>query len=120
MNNNNWFDFNLLCVDKNAFDGQKWTNNEKKSKSINDNGTTDEKKCENGGCSDSSISTTDQKTTTLKEKVRNIIHACCVTILKIKKRYLFSKLETYGKKIQLKLVVERELFRNSSLHVQNL
>jgi hypothetical protein len=71
-NDNNRFDVNFLCVDKNACDGQKWTN-EKKSKSINDNGAaTDGKKYENGGCSDTGISTTDQKTTAFKEKVHII------------------------------------------------
>ncbi|XP_025415087.1 protein expanded [Sipha flava] len=60
---------NNNAPDKNACDGQKWTN-EKKSKSINDNGAaTDGKKYENGGCSDTGISTTDQKTTAFKEKM---------------------------------------------------
>lgn len=75
VNCNDRFDINFLFVDKNAFDGQKWTN-EKKSKSINDNGATDGKKCENGSCSDTRIPTTDQKTTSLKEKVRT----CCVYV----------------------------------------
>ncbi|XP_026814484.1 protein expanded [Rhopalosiphum maidis] len=58
--------------DKNAFDGLKWTN-EKKSKSIkiNDDDAIEKKKCENGGCSDSSISTADPKTSISKDKVPN-------------------------------------------------
>ncbi|XP_050054855.1 LOW QUALITY PROTEIN: protein expanded [Aphis gossypii] len=59
--------------DKNAFDGLKWTNEKKKSKSksINDDDTIEKKKCENGGCSDSSISTADPKTSISKDKVPN-------------------------------------------------
>ncbi|KAL4141579.1 hypothetical protein QTP88_004196 [Uroleucon formosanum] len=56
--------------DKNAFDGLKWTN-EKKSKSRNDDDAIENKKCENGGCSDSSISTADPKTSISNDKVPN-------------------------------------------------
>ncbi|KAL5240423.1 hypothetical protein ACI65C_007833 [Semiaphis heraclei] len=60
--------------DKNAFDGLKWTKEKKsksKSKSKNDDDAIEKKKCENGGCSDSSISTSDPKTSISKDKVPN-------------------------------------------------
>ncbi|CAI6344023.1 unnamed protein product [Macrosiphum euphorbiae] len=58
--------------DKNAFDGLKWTNDKKsKSKSKKDDDAIENKKCENGGCSDSSISTADPKTSISKDKVPN-------------------------------------------------
>lgn len=66
----------LRGTDKlNTFDGLKWTN-EKKSKSLNDNDIINEKKCENGVCSDSSISTADQKTCIIPKKVNIYIQIC--------------------------------------------
>ncbi|VVC24217.1 Hypothetical protein CINCED_3A013832 [Cinara cedri] len=63
---------NNNTTEKNEYEGVKWTD-EKKSKSANDSDTNDEKKCENGGgCSDSSISTTEPTVTTEPEdKVQN-------------------------------------------------
>lgn len=60
-----------MFEEKNEFNELKWTD-ENKSKSIDENDTTDEKKCETSGCSDSSISTTEPITTVPKEKVREI------------------------------------------------
>lgn len=65
--------------DKNAFDGLKWTN-EKKSKLTKKNDVCDdaidEKKCGDGGCSDTNISMAEQNTSsTSKEKVNLLVRA---------------------------------------------
>lgn len=70
------------ATDKSAFEGLKWTN-EKKSKSLKSTDNViaeviEDKTCENGGCTDSNISTADQETTctTVKEKVIIDYYVC--------------------------------------------
>lgn len=69
--------------DKNVLDALKWTN-ENKSKLIDGNDTcVDEKKSENGGCSDSSNPAAEQETTNPKEKVNIYISIYFVSLSKL-------------------------------------
>lgn len=73
-----------MHADKNAFDGLKWTNEKKLKSTSSDNGATEEKKCENGGCTDSSISTADPETISdVKEKENVCTYSNFVKISKI-------------------------------------